>query len=103
MGIPLRFDRQPPPTPAWINDGEKFGLVGLSVKLHGDIAPGMLTRRFWILTDTTFTISPLWREWLGSIRTGEVEDRNLFLKLTDAVNRLCPSSMATCGSLMTGR
>jgi len=79
MSIPSSFDRQRPPPSAWINDGEKFGLVGLSVKLDGDIAPGMLTHHFRALTDATFTIPPLWREWLGSIRTGEVEDCNLFL------------------------
>jgi hypothetical protein len=73
----LSFDRQPPP--AWINDGEKFGLVGLSVKLDDEIAPEMLTRHLRALTDTTFTFPPLWREWLGSIRAGEVEDCNLFL------------------------
>jgi hypothetical protein len=65
-------------TPAWINDGEKFGLVSLSVKLDGDIAPRMLTRHFLALT-TTFAIPPLWRDWLGSIRADELDDCNLFL------------------------
>jgi hypothetical protein len=63
----------------WINDGEKYGLVGLSVKVDGIIPPGTIATNLWALTDTTFNIPPLWREWLGSIRAEEVEDCNLFL------------------------
>jgi putative ABC transport system substrate-binding protein len=40
---------RPPPTPERINDCEKFGLVGLSVKLADDIALGMLTDRIRVL------------------------------------------------------
>ena len=32
-----------------------------------------------MLADTTFNVPTNWREWLGSIRAGEVEDCNLFL------------------------
>ena len=63
----------------WINDGEKYGLVGLSVKVHGHIPPGTIARNLCVLTDTTFNIPPLWQEWLGSIRAKEVEGCNLFL------------------------
>ena len=64
---------------SWISDGEKYGLVGLSVKVDGYIPPGTIARNLSVLTDTTFNIPPLWQEWLGSIRAKEVEGCNLFL------------------------
>jgi hypothetical protein len=63
----------------WIDDGEKYGLVALSVKVDGDIPTGAITPNLHVLTDTTFPIPTLWREWLGSIRAGEIEASNLFL------------------------
>ena len=63
----------------WINDGEKYGLVGVSVKVDGYIPQGPITPNLWVLADTTFAIPLNWREWLGSIRAREVEDCNLFL------------------------
>jgi hypothetical protein len=64
---------------AWISDGEKYGLVGLKVKTEGDIPQGAITSNFSVLTDTAFSIPTTWRDWLGSIRAGEVENCNLFL------------------------
>jgi hypothetical protein len=63
----------------WINDGEKYALVGLSVKLEGQISTGNVAPHLWVLADTKFDIPPHWREWLGSIRAEEVEDCNLLL------------------------
>jgi hypothetical protein len=63
----------------WINDGEKYGLVGLRVKVEGHIPQGMISPNLWVLADTTFKVPSNWQEWLGSIRAGEVEDSNLFL------------------------
>ena len=63
----------------WIDDGEKYGLVGLSVKFEGSLPPGKLTTNLSVLADTKFNVPSNWREWLGSIRAGEVEDCNLFL------------------------
>jgi hypothetical protein len=63
----------------WISDGEKYGLVGLEVKTDGQIPQGTITPNLRVLTDTTFSIPPNWRDWLGSIRAGEVEGCNLFL------------------------
>lgn len=63
----------------WIDDGEKYALVGLSVKVEGDIPSGTIAPDLWVVADTTFNTPPHWREWLGSIRAGEVEDCNLFL------------------------
>ena len=63
----------------WINDGEKYGLVGLSVKVEGDIPTGAITPSLHVLTETTFPIPSLWRDWLGSIRADQIEASNLFL------------------------
>lgn len=63
----------------WINDGEKYALVGLSVNLEGQIPSGNITPSLWILADTRFDIPIQWQEWLGSIRAQEVKGANLFL------------------------
>ena len=63
----------------WIDDGEKYALVGLTVKVDGHIPSGTIASDLWVLADTTFNIPPYWREWPGSIRPREVEDCNLFL------------------------
>jgi hypothetical protein len=63
----------------WISDGEKYGLVGLSVKVDGHIPQAPIVPNLWSLADTAFVIPENWRDWLGSIRAREVEDCNLFL------------------------
>jgi hypothetical protein len=45
----------------WIDDGEKYGLVGLSVKLEGHIPLGPIAPNLWVLADTAFNIPPQWR------------------------------------------
>jgi hypothetical protein len=64
---------------SWIDNGEKYALVGLSVKFDGSLLPGKITANLAVLADTKFNVPTNWREWLGSIRAGEVEDCNLFL------------------------
>ena len=63
----------------WIEDGEKYALVGLSVNIDGELPPGEIAPNLWVLADPAFNVPPLWREWLGSIRAEEVEACNLFL------------------------
>jgi hypothetical protein len=62
-----------------IDDGDKYALVGLSIKLERDIAQGEVAPGLIALTDARFEIPAHWREWLGSIRAREVEDCDLFL------------------------
>ncbi len=64
---------------SWINDGEKYALVGLEVKTDGVIPSGKIAANLWTLVDTSFTIPANWREWLGSIRADDVAACNLFL------------------------
>jgi hypothetical protein len=63
----------------WIDDGEKYALVGLSVKVEEDIPFQQFTSYLWASVETTFNIPIHWREWLGSIRAEEVDDCNLLL------------------------
>jgi hypothetical protein len=63
----------------WISEGEKYALVGISVKTEGHIPSGKISPNLWTLTDPTFTMPSTWKEWLGTIRAGQVEDSDLFL------------------------
>ena len=63
----------------WIDDGEKYALVGLEVKLKGAPPPEQIAPNLQVLTETTFDVPPEWREWLGSIRADQIQDYNLFL------------------------
>jgi len=64
---------------SWIDDGEKYAVIALSVKLDGPVPLQEMTPRHWVFEDARFDMPAHWREWLGMIRTEEVEDSNLFL------------------------
>src|ERR1700730_10801175 len=64
---------------SWIDDGEKYAVIALSVKLDGPVPLQEMTPRHWVFEDARFDMPAHWREWLGTIRTEEVEDSNLFL------------------------
>ena len=57
----------------WIEDGEKYALIGLNVKIDGHLPPGKIAPNLWVLADTKFNVPPHWQEWLGSIRAQEGE------------------------------
>ena len=63
----------------WIEDDEKYALVGLNVNIDEHIPSGEIAPNFSVLTDTTFNVPPHWQEWLGSIRARQIENFNLFL------------------------
>jgi len=63
----------------WINDGEKYAVIALSVKLDGPMPFQKMTPHHWAFADTRFDMPTPWREWLGTIRTEEVERSDLFL------------------------
>ena len=46
----------------WIEDGEKYAVVGLNVNIDGHIPPGMINPNHWVWTDTTFNVPPHWQE-----------------------------------------
>jgi len=62
----------------WIEDGEKYALIGLSVNVEGELPTGGITQNLSVLSDTVFDLPPNWREWLGSIRVERIEQCNLF-------------------------
>lgn len=64
---------------SWIDDGEKYAVIALSVSLNDPISLQEMTPNHWAFGNERFDMPPHWREWLGTIRTEEVESSNLFL------------------------
>jgi len=63
----------------WIDDGEKYAVIALSVKLDGLVPFQKMTPHHWAFAGVRFDMPEHWREWLGTIRTEEVERSDLFL------------------------
>jgi hypothetical protein len=67
------------PEPSWIKDGEKYAIVGLNVQVDARLGvvdlPGGLT----VLPNVEFELPDHWRDWLGTLRSEEVEECTLFL------------------------
>ncbi len=68
-----------PNSALWIDDGEKYAVFALSVKLDDPVLLQEMTPHHWTFADARFDIPAHWREWLGTIRTKQVEGSNLFL------------------------
>jgi hypothetical protein len=67
-------------TALWINEGEKYAMLGLSVKVDdAEMARLDLSPHFEIIDGRRFTIPDEWRKWLGTIRVEEIEACNLFV------------------------
>ncbi len=64
---------------SWLDDGQKYAVIALSVKLDDPVPLKEMTPNHWAFADARFDMPTHWREWLGTIRTEEVEDSNLFL------------------------
>ncbi|WP_373413551.1 hypothetical protein [Ensifer aridi] len=64
---------------SWIDDGEKYAVIAISVKTDDRVPLQKLTPHHWAFADAPFDMPEHWRKWLGTIRTKEVEDSNLFL------------------------
>lgn len=60
-------------------EGEKYALIGLNVKMEGEFERCHPAPALWAFVDTAFTLPTHWREWLGKIRSEEMERCNLFL------------------------
>ncbi|MDR3515330.1 MAG: hypothetical protein P4M00_05905 [Azospirillaceae bacterium] len=63
---------------SWIEDGEKYAFIGLSATTDS-IASCQVSPNLWAVSGVGFKIPKYWQQWLGSIRSGEVEECNLFL------------------------
>lgn len=64
---------------AWIADAEKYALIGLAVQIEQPIPFRQIAPGLWVWTDQKLAVPDHWREWLGTIRTGEIEQCNLIL------------------------
>ena len=64
---------------SWIDDGDKYAVIALAVKLDDPVPLQQMTPHHWVFADKRFDMPPHWREWLGTIRAQEVEGSNLFL------------------------
>ena len=62
-----------------IAEGEKYAFVGLSVNVEQNVPRGLIAPNLWAATGPQFEMPSHWREWLGTIRTEEVEAANLLL------------------------
>ena len=63
----------------WIEDGEKFAMIGLNIPADPDVGRLDLPDGFAALTSTAFELPDHWREWLGTTRAEDVQSCNLFL------------------------
>jgi hypothetical protein len=61
----------------WISDGEKYALIGLKTKIEQPIPFRELVPGLWAWTDRMLDVPAHWREWLGTIRSKEIESCNL--------------------------
>jgi len=64
-------------TPNWLNDGEKYALIGLDVNLGTNIANGKVAKNLWVMREPKFIVPTHWKEWLGTIRVEQVEQCGL--------------------------
>jgi hypothetical protein len=63
----------------WIADGEKYALIGMAVQIEQPIPFRQIAPGLWVWTDQKLAVPDHWREWLGTIRAGEIERCNLIL------------------------
>ena len=63
----------------WIDDGEKYALVGLSVKTADGLPHGKIGPQLWALSQSRLEFPDEWIKWLGSIRAKNVADSDLLL------------------------
>jgi len=63
----------------WVDDGDKYAVIALAVKLDDAVPLQQMTPHHWVFASERFEMPPHWREWLGTIRTEEIEGSDLFL------------------------
>jgi len=51
---------------SWIDEGDKYAVIGLSVKLDAPVPLQEMTPQHWAFADAQFDVPAHWREWLGS-------------------------------------
>jgi hypothetical protein len=65
--------------PDWIEDGEKFALIGLDLNTDRGLSRLDFPGGLFVLPNAHFELPDFWREWLGTARVEQVEECTLFL------------------------
>jgi hypothetical protein len=73
---------------SWVSDGQKYAVIAVSVKLDDPVPLQEMTPHHWAFADARFDMPAHGREWLGTIRTEEVEASNLFPVCTENLIRV---------------
>lgn len=63
----------------WLNEGEKFALIGLQVATDSGISDGPIGEELEAYTSLKLDMPGHWREWLGATRVEDIEACNLIL------------------------
>lgn len=63
----------------WVDESEKYALVGLSVNVEKDVPQGLVAPGLWVASENQLQVPSHWKEWLGTIHVEEIEAANLFL------------------------
>jgi hypothetical protein len=61
-----------------INDNEKYGLIALHAGSSVQLKPTEIAPGLWAASEPFVMLTPLWREWLGTIRVQQIERCNVF-------------------------
>jgi len=61
-----------------INDNEKYGLIALHAGSSVQLKPTEIAPGLWAASEPFVMLTPLWREWLGTIRAQQIERCNVF-------------------------
>lgn len=67
------------PNYEWVQDGEKFALIGLDVRVEKSFEPVVLGDNLTAISGAQFSVPQHWQEWLGTIRVDELRNCPLFL------------------------
>ena len=65
--------------PDWINEGEKFAILGVEIQTAHDLSKIECNPNLYALCNADFELPSHWREWLGALRVEDVEDCTLYL------------------------
>lgn len=64
---------------AWIEEGEKFALIGLQVATDNSLSDRRIAEGLEAYTSLSLDMPGHWREWLGAMRIEEIEASTLIL------------------------
>ena len=62
-----------------IRDGEKYAMIAMQTRNLVDMRPTEMAPGLWVSSTPMIKMDAHWKECLGSIRIGEIQDCNMFL------------------------